>query len=196
MLSKDSPFAYVVTIAATGLLTAVLAPFRTQIGLLNEGLLFLLLTLLIASIWGRGPGLFAAVTTNLALNFFFIDPLYRFTVQEPRNTVALGVFLVVSIVGSSLLSAARDAAARARLRQAETEIALALSREMSGEIDPAEALEPAVPRSSARLRCTRRRSAHGLGWPLGRAGACRGRNFGPYAELRGALDSRSRGKQR
>ena len=141
MLSKDSPIPYIATIASTVLLTAVLAPFRTQVGLLNEGLLFLLLTLLVASIWGRGPGLFAAVSTNLALNFFFIDPLYRFTVQEPRNTVALGVFLVVSILGSSLLSAARDAAARARLRQAETEVALALSREMSGEVDPAEALE-------------------------------------------------------
>jgi two-component system sensor histidine kinase KdpD len=138
---REFPVAYLVAVASTALLTAVLAPFREEVGLLNEGLLFLLLTLLISSVWGRNAGIFAAVITNLSFNFFFIDPLYRLTVQEPKNTVALFVFLIVSIVGGSLLSAAREAAERATQRQAETEVALTLSREMSGQTDPEDALQ-------------------------------------------------------
>jgi two-component system sensor histidine kinase KdpD len=127
-------------IVSTALLTAVLSPFRDDLGLLNVGLLFLLLTLVIAAVWGRDVGLFAALVTNLALNFFFIDPLYKFTVQEPRNVLALVVFLVVSVIGGSLLSAALTAAETARRRQAETQVALNLSRALSAETEPQDAL--------------------------------------------------------
>ncbi len=122
-------------------LTAALTPLRDDLGLVNIGLLYLLLTLVMAAAWGREVGLFAAVITNLCLNFFFIDPLYKFTVQEPRNVLALVVFLVVSVIGGTLLSAARESAENARRRQAETEIALRLSREMSGETEPERALD-------------------------------------------------------
>jgi len=131
---------YALAAAATALLTACLVPFRDEVGLLNEGLLFLLLTLLIASVWGRSTGFFAAVITNVSLNFFFIEPYYTFAVVHPKNVVALAIFLIVSVVGGSLLSAAREAAAQARLRQAETEVVLNLSRAMSGQTEPDEAL--------------------------------------------------------
>jgi two-component system, OmpR family, sensor histidine kinase KdpD len=130
----------IVATAATVLLTALLAPFRTEVGLLNEGLVFLLLTLLISAVWGREVGLYTAVITNLSLNLFFIDPLYTFTVAAFRNVAGLFIFLVVSIVGGTLLSAASIAAEEARRRQAETEVALRLSRAMSGKTDPRDAL--------------------------------------------------------
>jgi two-component system sensor histidine kinase KdpD len=125
---------------STALLVAVMAPFREDIGLLNAGFIFLLLTLVIAAVWGREVGLFAAVLTNLAFNFFFIDPLYKFTVQEPSNFVALAVFLAVSVVGGTLLSEARRSAQIARRLQAEAEAALALSRALSLETEPEAAL--------------------------------------------------------
>jgi two-component system, OmpR family, sensor histidine kinase KdpD len=131
---------YLATVGLTALGTALLVPFRQHVGLLNIGLLFLLLTLMISAIWGRAPGLIAALLTNLSLNFFFIEPLHHFTVQEPRNVGGLGIFLLVSVVGSSLLTAAKDAAGQARRRQAETQIALTMSREMSGQLEPEAAL--------------------------------------------------------
>jgi two-component system, OmpR family, sensor histidine kinase KdpD len=51
------------------------------------------------------------------------------------------VFLVVSVVGGTLLSSARDAAADARRREAETQVLLGLSRTMIGQTEPGEALE-------------------------------------------------------
>jgi two-component system sensor histidine kinase KdpD len=130
-----------VATVATAALTAALAPFRDEVGLLNVGLLYLLLTLLIAAFYGREVGLLAAVLTNLCLNFFFIDPLYKFTVQEPRNVIALVIFLMVSVIGGTLLSLAREAAQDASRRQAETEVALRLSRAMSAETEPDKALD-------------------------------------------------------
>src|SRR5688572_20249326 len=95
------------SIAATAIMVAILSPFREDIGLLNVALLFLLLTLLISATWGRGVGIVAAVLTNLGFNLFFIEPLHTPTVQEPHNVLALGVFLIVSIVGGTLLAAAK-----------------------------------------------------------------------------------------
>lgn len=128
------------TIACVAALTAVMAPLQEDIGLLNEGLLLLLLTLVLSGTWGREVGMFAAVVSNLALNFFFVEPLHTLTVQSPENVLALIVFLGVSVVGSSLLATARAAAAEARRREAETQVLLSLSRAMIGQTDPAEAL--------------------------------------------------------
>jgi two-component system sensor histidine kinase KdpD len=139
-LTRDLRWGAVVAAGGTVALTAAMAPFRAKLGLLNEGLLLLLLTLLIAAMWGWKVGLFTAVLTNLTLNFFFVDPLHAFTVQRPRDLVALFVFLVVSLVGGTLLSRAREAAATAQRRQAETQVLLELSRELIGRAEPADAL--------------------------------------------------------
>ncbi len=128
------------TIASAAALVAVLAPFHRQVGLLNEGLIFLAFTLLVSATWGRQIGLFAAVVANLALNFFFVEPLHTFTVQDPANVFGLLVFLVVSIVGGTLLSNARSSAREAARREAETQVLLQLSRAMIGQIDPIDAL--------------------------------------------------------
>ncbi|MDE3094763.1 MAG: DUF4118 domain-containing protein [Chloroflexota bacterium] len=138
--ARSLPAGVVVTVLGTAALTAVLAPVHERVGLLNEGLLFLLLTLLVSATWGREVGLFAAVLANLALNFFFVPPLHRFTVAAPANVFALSVFLVVSVVGSSLLSSARQAADEARRREAETQVLLGLSRALIGQTEPTAAL--------------------------------------------------------
>lgn len=130
-----------VTLVATSVLVAALAPFRTDIGLLNVGFLFLLLTLIAASVWGRPVGILAALLSNLALNFFFLEPLHTFTVQEPRNVVALAIFLAVSTIGSALLATASASAQEAKRRQAETEVALALSQALALETQPENALQ-------------------------------------------------------
>jgi two-component system sensor histidine kinase KdpD len=125
---------------ATAVLTGALAPVQHLVGLLNEGLLFLLLALLVSATWGWRVGLFAAVLTNLALNFFFVPPLHTLTVQDTTNVVALAVFLIVAMIGGSLLSSAQNALAESHRRQAETQVLLGLSRAMIGRTHPEDAL--------------------------------------------------------
>jgi two-component system sensor histidine kinase KdpD len=139
-VARDNRWGTAAAVAGTAVLTGALAPFQSRIGLLNEGLAFLLLTVLIAATWGWQVGLFAALLTNLTLNFFFIPPLHTFTVSHPGNVIGLLVFLIVSIVAGSLLSRARVATRTAQRRQAETAVLLELSRELIGRSDPNDAL--------------------------------------------------------
>jgi two-component system sensor histidine kinase KdpD len=127
-------------VGGTSALVAALAPLDNSIGLLNVALLFLLLTVLISAYWGLRVGLFAAALTNLAFNFFFVEPLHGFAVQEPSNIIGLMVFLVVSVVSGSLLSHARNSAMDAALRETETLALLKLSRAMIGQQSPEDAL--------------------------------------------------------
>src|SRR5438067_2620259 len=128
------------TVGGTALLTVVLSAVGRQVGLLNQGLLFLLLTLGIAATWGLLPGIFAAVLTNLSLNYFFIEPLHQFSVHDSWNVIGLAVFLLVSVIGSSLVAAAQKAAAEAQRRQLLAEVTLDLTRSLVGQTDPQAAL--------------------------------------------------------
>jgi two-component system sensor histidine kinase KdpD len=79
-------------------------------------LVLLLAVFVCAWVWESGPGTFAAVLATLGFNYFFIPPLYTFTIQDPRNVAALFVFLA-----SGLLIGHLSALSRERLRLAEAE---------------------------------------------------------------------------
>ena len=79
-------------------------------------LILLLAVFLSAWIWQSGPGVLAAILATASFNFFFLPPLYTFTIQDPRNVAALFVFLV-----SGLLIGRLSALARRRLEQVEAE---------------------------------------------------------------------------
>jgi two-component system, OmpR family, sensor histidine kinase KdpD len=81
-----------------------------------QALLLLVVVFLVAWRWESGPGVLAAVLATLAFNFFFLPPLYTLTIQDPRNVVALAVFLMAALVIGHL-----SALSRLRLRQVETE---------------------------------------------------------------------------
>jgi two-component system sensor histidine kinase KdpD len=149
---RSEPAGVAASVAATAVVTSAMAPIQDGVGLLNEGLIFLLLALLVSATWGWRVGLFAAVLTNLSLNFFFVPPLHTLTVQDPENVVALLIFLVVAMVGGMLLSSARQAAAESRRRQAETQVLLNLSRAMIGRTHPEDALAALCEEVVAALR--------------------------------------------
>ena len=71
---------------------------------------FLLAVLLIAMSFGIWPAIFASVLSFLAYNFFFIEPLYTFTIAEPYELLALVIFLVVAVITSALAGRVREQA--------------------------------------------------------------------------------------
>ena len=80
------------------------------------GMLFLAAVVGAAVLYGLGIALYCAVISFLSWNFFFIPPLFRLTIDEPRDFVAILVFLAVAtatgIVASRLGAAARAAQGR------------------------------------------------------------------------------------
>jgi two-component system, OmpR family, sensor histidine kinase KdpD len=72
-----------------------------------------------ALVSGRGGSLVASVGCFLALNYFFTPPTRTFAVDKTEDFVALGVFLVVSLVVSRLFSVLLAERLRAERRERE-----------------------------------------------------------------------------
>ena len=76
----------------------------------NLSMLFLVAVLLIAVNYGVWPAIYASGLSFLVYNFFFIPPLYNFTVAEPYELLALVIFLIVAVITSALAGRAREQA--------------------------------------------------------------------------------------
>ncbi|MFD4786844.1 ATP-binding protein [Streptomyces sp. NPDC058459] len=93
-----------------------------DLGLANDMLLFLAVTVAAALLGGLLPALASAALGSLLLNFFYTPPLHRLTVSDPRNIVAIAIFFGVGMAVASVVDlAARRTHQAARLR-AESEI--------------------------------------------------------------------------
>lgn len=98
----------------------------------NIALVFLTAVLASAIFGGLGPSLFASVAAMLAYNFFFLPPLYTFTIAGPENIVALFFFAVVAVIVSNLTARVRAQAVAARARAKTTEELYRFSRKLAG----------------------------------------------------------------
>lgn len=113
---------WVVGVALPVLLCLLLTHVDADLGLANDMLLFLALTVAAALLGGLWPALASAAVGSLLLNYFFAPPLHRFTVSDPKNIVAIAVFFGVAVSVASVVDlAARRTHQAARLR-AESEI--------------------------------------------------------------------------
>lgn len=76
----------------------------------NLSIVFLLAVLATAMSFGIWPAIYASVLSFLIYNFFFIPPLYTFTIAEPYELLALVIFLVVAVISSALAGRVREQA--------------------------------------------------------------------------------------
>ncbi|KAB2971119.1 sensor histidine kinase KdpD [Streptomyces sp. SS1-1] len=91
-------------------------------GLANDMLLFLTLTVAAALLGGLYPALASAVVGSALLNWFFTPPFHTLTISDPKNIVAIVIFVGVAVSVASVVDlAARRTQQAARLR-AESEI--------------------------------------------------------------------------
>ncbi|MFE7410284.1 DUF4118 domain-containing protein [Streptomyces laurentii] len=113
---------WVVGVAGPILLSLLLTHVDADLGLANDMLLFLALTVASALLGGFLPALAAAAFGSVLLNWFFTPPLHRLTVADPKNIVAIAVFFGVGMSVASVVDlAARRTHQAARLR-AEAEV--------------------------------------------------------------------------
>ena len=84
-------------------------------------LTFLLAILAVSAYWGLRYAIFMAILATLGYNYFFLPPLYQFTIADPQNWVALFAFLFTAIVASQLSERARKQAEGSNRQRAEVE---------------------------------------------------------------------------
>jgi two-component system sensor histidine kinase KdpD len=123
---------YIGSAVAVALALGVGSVIERFIGLQSISLVFLMAVLASAIAWGIWPALFACLLSVLAYNFFFLPPLYTFTIADPENVVALFFFLLVAIVVSNLTAATRRQIVSARARAKTTAELYAFSRKVAG----------------------------------------------------------------
>ncbi|MFF9274584.1 ATP-binding protein [Streptomyces griseosporeus] len=104
------------------LVTLLLTGPLPDVGLANDMLLILALTVAAALLGGLVPALVSAVVGSVLLNWYFTPPVHTLTIADPENIVAIAIFVgVAASVASVVGLAARRTHLAARLR-AESEI--------------------------------------------------------------------------
>jgi two-component system sensor histidine kinase KdpD len=90
---------------------------RHSIAPTNIAMLYILVVVITALRWGRGPSLFAAITSVLMLDFFFVPPKFSMTVADTQYLIAFVTLFIVGIVISSLALKERAQAEAAKNRE-------------------------------------------------------------------------------
>jgi two-component system sensor histidine kinase KdpD len=94
---------------------------------------FLLAILAVSAVWGMVVSVFMSVAAMLTFNYLFLPPIGKFSIADPQNWVALGAFLVTSIMGSQLSARIRKEADEAHSRRREIERLYKFSQKLLGE---------------------------------------------------------------
>ncbi len=122
-----------IAFVAAGLAVAMV--LRHVLAVSDVALVFLTAVLVTAITYGLFPALFACLVSVLAYNFFFLPPLYTFTIEDPENVVALFFFAVVAVIASNLTARVRAQAITARARAKTTEELYQFSRKLAVAVD-------------------------------------------------------------
>ncbi|MEZ2146127.1 sensor histidine kinase KdpD [Bradyrhizobium sp. DN5] len=101
-------------------------------GLENVDLVLLTSVVAVAVRYGLWPSLMATVAASLCYNFFFIPPIYTFTITDPTNVAAFVLFMVVAMIVSNVAARVRIQADTAIGRIRMTEQLHAFSRKLAG----------------------------------------------------------------
>ena len=112
--------AYWAAVLGVAVVTAIFAPLHAMLSTTTVALTYLLVVLFVATVWSGRPAMVASVLAVLCFNFFFLPPIYTFTITDPQNWIALTAFLVTAVTAGQLSQ-------RAKRRAAETEAGRAAS---------------------------------------------------------------------
>ena len=142
-VERTSPARYVRAALMVAATTAVAVPLVRWLGGQSVDLIYLVPVMAAALRHGLRPGLLAGALAALAYNFFFLPPIYTFTIADPRNAITVAVLLGVAIVTSQLAARVRAegalAAGSSRQNAALAGFARALAA-AAGEVEIAQVL--------------------------------------------------------
>ena len=126
------PRPYVGALVIVAIALGVNEAIQPWLGIENVDLVFMTAILAVAVRFGLWPSLVASVAASLAYNFFFLPPIYTFTITDPNNVAAFLFFIVMAVVVSNVAARVRTQAVAAMARARTTESLYAFSRKLAG----------------------------------------------------------------
>jgi two-component system sensor histidine kinase KdpD len=125
-----TPYLMALVLVAIGLGVAEL--IKPWFGIENVDLVFITAVVTVAVRYGLWPSLLASVTASLCYNFFFLPPVYTFTITDPTNVIAFFFFMLIAVLVSNVAARVRTQAVAAIGRVRTTESLYAFSRKLAG----------------------------------------------------------------
>src|ERR1700744_5383820 len=127
---RPRPYLMALVVVGIGLTAAEF--IRPFFGIENVDLVFLTAVVGVAVRFGLWPSLLASVAASLCYNFFFLPPVYTFTITDPTNVAAFFFFMLIAILVSNVAARVRTQAVSAIGRVRITESLYAFSRKLAG----------------------------------------------------------------
>jgi two-component system, OmpR family, sensor histidine kinase KdpD len=113
---------YALAVLLAPLLTLLLTSLRSGLNLTSDVLFFLVAVIAVALVGGFVPALLEAIAGSLLLNYYFVPPIHQWTIAEANNWLALGIFVAVGLVTSSIVDRAARRSKQAARANAESEL--------------------------------------------------------------------------
>ena len=126
---------YGAAVFATALATAAIGIAQAHVQTRGLSLVYLLVVLWLASVFGRGPAIVASVLAFFAYDYFFIPPLHRLTVNDPTEWINLFALLATALVLGQLTASVQARARDARESQQRTALLYGLSQLVASTTD-------------------------------------------------------------
>ena len=113
---------YALAVLLAPLLTLFLASFRSSINLTSDVLFFLVAVIAVALVGGFVPAVLEAIAGLAAAQLLLHPADPQFTIAEANNALALGIFVAVGLVVSSVVDGAARRSKQAARASAESEM--------------------------------------------------------------------------
>lgn len=113
------------------LATAVAWMMTPYFGSANLIMVYMIGVVVTAIRYGQGPSVLASFLSVAAFDFFFVPPLYSFSVSDIQYLLTFGVMLAVALTVSGLAVRIRRQTEMARYREKRTSVLYAMSRDLA-----------------------------------------------------------------
>jgi two-component system sensor histidine kinase KdpD len=128
--------------AAASIGMALLAtPLLAYLDLANIAMLFLLVVLLVAVRYGRGPSVLATCVSVACFDYFFVAPRFSFAISDLQYAITFGVMLAVGLITAQLTAGLRFQARVAAHRESRARALYEFARELSGALQTEQIFE-------------------------------------------------------
>ena len=126
------------------ILLAILTPLcvaaGTGLSFGSDLLLYLMVVVICSLVGGFWPALATAIVASVLLNYYLAAPVHTFTISEPENVLALGVFVLIA----ALVSRVVDQAARRNVEAARSNAEAETLATLAGSLLRGEQALPAL----------------------------------------------------
>lgn len=122
---------FLLSAAMVAFFTALLFAYRHALDLVDISLLYILPVFCSALWWGRWPSYLNAVMSILAVDYFFVQPVYSFNIDDVNVLWSCSIFLVLSFFIGRRTELLKNETWRARRQEERTRALYDFSREIT-----------------------------------------------------------------